>query len=160
MLLSGTTPLRDFMSLRDAMDRLFEDSIVSPGHWLTWSAGGTRSLPVDVYETPDALVVRALVPGVSHDAIDVQYQQGVLTLRAQYAAPELEEGSRWHLREIGAGGETVRRVTLPVEIDIDQAETAVQDGVLMLTLPKAPNARPRQIKVVANPRLTGSAGGS
>jgi HSP20 family protein len=157
-MLSGTTPLRDFMSLRDAMDRLFEDSIVSPGHWLTWKAGGTHYLPMDVYETPDSIVVRALVPGVSPEGIDVQYQQGVLSLRAQYPTPDQKEDARWHVREIGAGGETVRRVTLPVEIDIDHAQTAYQDGVLTLTLPKAPNARPRQIKVVANPQLTGSAG--
>jgi HSP20 family protein len=155
-MLSGTTPLRDFMSLRDAMDRLFEDSIVSPGHWLTWNSGGTRYMPLDVYETPESIVVRALVPGVSPDAIDVQYQQGVLVLRAEYPTPELKDGSRWHIREIGAGGETVRRVTLPVEIDIDHAETAYHDGVLTLTLPKAPEARPRQIKVVASPQLTGS----
>ncbi|HEX2194308.1 MAG TPA: Hsp20/alpha crystallin family protein [Candidatus Limnocylindria bacterium] len=160
MMLSGTSPLRDFMSLREAMDRLFEDSVVSPGNWLTWNSGGTRYLPLDVYETPDKIVVRALVPGVSPDGIDVQYQQGVLTLRAQYPQPEVKDGWRWHIREFGAGGETVRRVTLPIEVDIDHAETSFEHGVLTLTLPKAPEARPKQIKVSASPQLTGTASSS
>ena len=71
MARNGFSPLRDFMSLRDGMDRLFEDRWVSPGSWLTWSSTGTNFLPLDIYETADDLVVRAVVPGVSPDGIDI-----------------------------------------------------------------------------------------
>ncbi len=63
MARNGFSPLRDFMSLRDGMDRLFEDRWVSPGSWLTWSSSGTSFLPLDIYETADDIVVRAVHPG-------------------------------------------------------------------------------------------------
>src|SRR5690349_1434522 len=83
MAANARTPPRDSMSLRDAMDRFFADRWVSRGPWLTWGGAGTQSLPVDIYETPDETVVRALVPGVKPDNIDIQYQGGVLTLRTR-----------------------------------------------------------------------------
>jgi HSP20 family protein len=83
MARNGFSPLRDFMSMRDAMDRMFEDRWVSPGNWLTWSSVGTNYLPLDIYETADDIVVRAVVPGVAPEGIDIQFQGGVLTLRAK-----------------------------------------------------------------------------
>src|SRR5215210_7550258 len=109
---NGLRPLRDFMSLRDAMDRLFEESFVSPGSWSSVIGSGSRYLPLEIYETPDDVVVRAHVPGVTPDALDIQYHQGMLSLRARVTAPELPEEARWHLREIAAG-EYFRQVTLP-----------------------------------------------
>src|SRR5689334_14687123 len=93
MARNGMTPLRDFMSLRNAMDQLFEDRWVSPGPWLTWAGVGTQSLPVDIYETADDIVVRAVVPGVKPEDIDIQYQGGVLTLRTTTEPFELEQGA-------------------------------------------------------------------
>jgi HSP20 family protein len=74
MARNGYSPLRDFMSLRENMDRLFEDRWVSPGSWLTWSPMGTNCLPLDIYETADEIVVRASLPGVEPEGIDVQFQ--------------------------------------------------------------------------------------
>ncbi|MDP8903891.1 MAG: Hsp20/alpha crystallin family protein [Chloroflexota bacterium] len=146
MTLTGFRPLLDFMSLRDAMDRLFEESFVTPGNWYSWTANGTRYMPLDIYETNDDIVVRAVVPGVTADGLDVQYQHGVLTLRARSAAPEFKEGYRWLLHEI-APGETVRQVTLPREIDVDRAQASFENGILNLVLPKTEEAKPKQIRV-------------
>ncbi len=63
MTRNGFSPLRDFMSLRDGMDRLFEDRWISPGSWLTWSSNGTDFLPLDISETPDEIVIRAVGAG-------------------------------------------------------------------------------------------------
>lgn len=149
---NGLTPLRDFMSLRDAMDRFFDDRWVSPGPWLTWAGAGTQSLPIDIYETPDDIVVRALVPGVESQDIDIQYQGGVLTLRTRVEPYELEQGATGIVTEISAG-QAIRQVSLPRTVQVDQATTNIENGVLTLRLPKTADAKPKQIKVGSAPRI-------
>ena len=154
---NGFSPLRDFMSLRDGMDRLFEDRWVSPGSWLTWSSMGTNYLPIDVYETADDIVLRAVVSGVRPDGIDIQFKGGVLTLRAKAEEPDLPEGATWLVHEVSPG-EFIRQVTLPRAIDADRARTTFDNGVLTLTLPKSEDAKPKQIKVESTPTIgTGAA---
>jgi HSP20 family protein len=143
---NGFSPLRDFMSLRDSMDRLFEDRWVSPGNWLTWSTMGTTYVPIDVYETADEIVVRAVVSGVGPEGIDIQFQGGVLTLRAKAEEFDLPEGATWLVHEV-APGEYIRQITLPRAVDADKASTTFENGVLTLTLPKSEDAKPKQIKV-------------
>ena len=125
---------------------LFEDRWVSPGSWLTWSSTGTNFLPLDIYETADDLVVRAVVPGVSPEGIDIQFQGGVLTLRARSDEPAVPEDATWLVHEI-LPGEYIRQVTLPRTIDADTAHTTFDNGVLTLTLQKTADAKPKQIKV-------------
>jgi HSP20 family protein len=146
-LTTGFRPLRDFMTLRDAVDRLFDDSFVNPGNWYSVAgSGGSRYLPIDVYETPDELVVRAYVPGVSPDELEVNYQQGVLSLRATTEAPETQDGWRWYLHEIPSG-EVTRQISLPREIDVDQAKANFENGVLTLTMPKSAGSKPKKISI-------------
>ena len=159
MARNGFSPLRDFMSLRDGMDRLFEDRWVSPGSWATWSATGTNFLPLDIYETGDDLVVRAVVPGVEPEGIDIQFQGGVLTIRTKSDEPTLPEGSTWLVHEV-IPGEYIRQLTLPRSIDADKAHTSFENGVLTLTLPKSADAKPKQIKVAAAQQIGPSSAGS
>lgn len=154
MALNGLSPLRDLMTLRDSMDRLFDDRWISPGSWLTWTGVGTQQMPLDVYETPDDIIVRALLPGVHPDAIDVQFQNGTLTIRTEVDALELPENGNWLVREI-SGGQSIRQITLPPKIDVEHVQTAFENGLLTLTLPKMPDAKPKQIKV-ASARQLGS----
>jgi len=144
-VMTGFRPLRDFMTLRDAVDRLFDDNFANSGNWYSL-AGSGRYLPIDVYETQDEIVVRAHVPGVSPDELEVNYQQGVLTLRATMKGVESQDGWRWYVREIGAG-EVTRQITLPRGIDVDQASANFENGVLTLTLPKSATAKPRRITI-------------
>ena len=157
MLRNGFSPLRDFMSLRDGMDRLFEDRWVSPGSWLTWSSMGTNYLPLDVYETADDIVVRAAVSGIGPEGIDIQFQGGVLTLRAKAEEPELPEDATWLVHEV-TRGEYIRQVTLPRAVDADSARTTFENGVLTLTLPKSEDAKPKQIKVESAPQISAGQG--
>ena len=152
MARNSFSPLRDFMSLRDSMDRLFEDRWVSPGSWLTWSSMGMNYLPIDAYETADDIVIRAVVSGVDPDDIDIQFQGGVLTLRAKSVELALPEGATWLVHEV-TPGEYIRQVTLPRAVDADKAQTTFENGVLTLTLPKTADAKPKQIKVGSAPRI-------
>jgi HSP20 family protein len=140
------------MSMRDSMDRLFEDRWVSQGNWLTWSTMGTN-LPLDIYETSDDIVVRAILPGVGPEGIDIQFQAVVLTLRAKTDAPALPEGATWLVDEV-TPSEYIRQVTMPRTIDADKAHTAFENGVLTLTLPKTADAKPKQIKVATAPQIS------
>src|SRR6186997_844147 len=158
MARNGFGTLRDFVSLQNAMDRMFEDRWVSPGSWLTWSSLGANYLPLDVYETADDIVLRAVVPGVAPDGIDIQFQAGVLTLRAKSDETSIPEGATWLIQEV-APGEYVRQITLPRMIDAERARTTFENGVLTLTLPKTADAKPKQIKVKAPKEIgAGSAG--
>ena len=158
MARNGFSPLRDFMSLRDSMDRLFEDRWVSPGSWLTWSPG-TNYLPLDIFETSDDMAVRAIVPGVAPEGIDIQFQGGVLTLRAKSEATERPEGANWLVQEV-TPGEYIRQVTLPRSVDADKAETTFEHGILTLTLPKTADAKPKQIKVRSARQIGAGSNGS
>jgi HSP20 family protein len=157
MAVNGRSSMRDFMSLRDAMDRFLDDRWISPGSWLTWTGSGIQYLPLDVYETADDVVVRALVPGVAADGIDVQYQQGTLTIRTKLEEAELPQGATWLLHEVG-GGQSIRQVTLAPKVDVDQVQTTFEDGVLTLRLPKAADAKPKRIDVASAPRIGAGAG--
>lgn len=150
--------VRDFVSLRDAVDRLFEESFVHPDRLFSMAGTAARTMPLEIYETPEELVVRALLPGVTQDNLDLQYQQGVLTLRAKTETPSAHDDWTWHLREFGYG-EMIRTVTLPKEIDVDRAEAKFADGILTLTLPKAEQAKPKQIRIATQGQI-GSGTGS
>jgi HSP20 family protein len=149
---NGISPLRDFMYLRDAMDRFFEDRWVSPGSMLTVAGPGSQSLPMDVHETADEFVLRALVPGVKPEDIDVQYQSGTLTLRTKLAAFPVPEDATPLLNEIG-GGQAIRQLSLPRSVDVEGVTSTFEDGVLTLVLPKTADAKPRQIKVEAQAQI-------
>jgi len=96
--------------------------------------------------------VRAVVSGSDPDSIDIQFQGGVLTLRARTAEPDLPDGGTWLLHEV-TPGDYIRQVTLPRAVDADRARTTFENGVLTLTLPKSEDAKPKQIKVEAAPQI-------
>ncbi len=152
MAITQWNPLSEFVSLREAMDRLFNESFVADPFrtlWSTAGTGGTRLLPLDVYETEDAVVMLAAVPGISPEEIEITVNQGTVTLSGQVPnVAESESGKRatWHLHELPSG-KFRRTLTLPFEIDASRAEATFEHGMLRLHLPKAEMAKPRQIKV-------------
>jgi len=153
-VMTGFRPLRDFMTLRAAVDRLFEDGYANSGGGYYSLTGGSRYLPIDVYETPDEIVVRAHVPGVTSDNLEINFYQGVLTLRAVNPTVETKDGWRWYVHELG-GGEVTRQIALPRDIDVDHATADFDNGVLTLTLPKSASAKPRRIAIGTANGITG-----
>ena len=105
-----------------------------------------RSLPLEVYETPEQFVVRAFTPGVTPDNLTVEFDGGVLTIRAKMDVPELKEGWKTYLAEFPYG-EYVRQIRLPRKVDTEGVHSTFENGVLTLALPKAAEARPHRIEI-------------
>lgn len=129
------------VSVRDAVHRLLEDSFVRPqrGHSLT-------AFPVDVMETAEAVIVKASVPGVSKESLQVSYEKEFLTIKAELAQENAPEKGRFLLKERSFGTMS-RTFRLPFAVDVDQAGAQYKDGVLTLTLPKQESVKPRIIQI-------------
>jgi HSP20 family protein len=120
---------------------------------------GTTYLPLDIFETADEIVVRAVVPGVEPEDIDIQLQGGVLTLRARSSETVIPDGASWLVQEISPG-EYIRQVTLPRAVDADNAHSTFDNGILTLTLPKTADAKPKQIKIGSAPQIGAGSNGA
>jgi len=141
-------PFREMVSLRDAMDRLFEESFVRPfGGW-PFLTGEAQTLALDIYETDDDLVVEASLPGINPDEVDISVVGNTLTIKGEHEEKKEEEKGKYHCRERRYGA-FQRTVSLPVEVDANKAEAVFENGVLKLTLPKVEEARPKRIQVKA-----------
>ncbi len=137
-------PFSNVLSLREAMDQLFRDSFVAPFGLLTQT---TNSMPVDVYETGDAFVVEAFMPGLTPDNLTISVEQQTVTIHGEPRAEDLD-GMRPLVQERRVGAFT-RTFTLPVAIAADKVQAELADGVLSLTLPKSEEAKPRKIQIKA-----------
>ena len=139
-------PFREALSLRNAMDRLFEDSVIFPrGVMSRDMLESSNLMPINVYETPDELVLNALVPGIKSEDLDIQFQDGRLILDANLVAPKLENVT-FHYREIGYG-KVHREIALPFEIDTNKVEATIESGLLTLRLSKSEKVKPKKIQV-------------
>jgi len=143
-------PLGEMVSLRSAMDRLFEDSFVSPLTWRT-IGGGTESItpPIDVHETADELVVTAALPGMKAEDVEITMTGQTLTLRGEFKADDEVKKDQYLYRERRFGSFS-RTLQLPVRVQGDRAQATFADGVLTLSIPKAEEVKPRQIRINAN----------
>jgi HSP20 family protein len=143
-LVRRPSPFGELLSLRQAMDRLFEDSFVRPrGFGLATLDGGVLAL--DVTSTADALVVEAALPGVKPDEVDITVENGTLTIRGATAS-ERRGGGGYLVQEIRRG-EFARSVALPSGLEPDKANATFENGVLTLRIPKAEQVKPRQIRI-------------
>jgi HSP20 family protein len=145
-------PFAEMASLRQQIDRMFDE--VRPWRALGSVNGGEAYFPVDLFETADAVVVKASLPGVRPEDIDISVTGQVLTLRGEAKEEKEEKGENWYRRERRSGA-FARQFTLPAEVDAGKAHAEFEHGVLRLTLPKAEAARPKTIRVEAKPVLEG-----
>jgi len=134
-------------SLREAMDRLFEQSFMQPG-WLGAWMGPSDMLPVDVYETDDKLVVKAAVPGVKPEEIEVTVTGDLLTIKGEFRAEEKTENASY-LRQERRYGSFSRQIGLPAGVNTDKVQASFENGVLTLEMPKVEEAKVKTVKVVA-----------
>jgi HSP20 family protein len=132
------------VSLRDAVNQLFQDSFIRPGAWLTPFDGS--QLAVDVIENKDEVIVKASVPGMKPDDIDITLTGDQLTIKGETKSEEkIEEGS--YVRKERRYGAFQRTLTLPTAVMSDKAKAEFENGVLTLTLPKSEEVKPKSIKV-------------
>ncbi|MBK9145448.1 MAG: Hsp20/alpha crystallin family protein [Candidatus Melainabacteria bacterium] len=101
--------------------------------------------PVDIYQSENAFVVIAEMPGVDESSVDITLEKGILTIQGE-SHREILEGYRL-VRSEAPNGNYRRMFRLSEEVDLERADAVMKDGVLRLTLPKHENARPRKISV-------------
>lgn len=143
-----TSPFGELLSLRQAMDRLFEDSYVRPREWSD-DGSLTRALPLDIHATDDSLVVEAALPGIKPDDVDITITGDTLSITGKAAREERREEGGYLYQELQRGTFS-RTVSLPADLDTEAAQANFENGLLTLTIPKAEQAKPRQIKVSAS----------
>lgn len=136
-------PFNEVISLRDAMDRLFEDSFISR------SAGSvsTRGVAANLFETPEGFILQVPMPGTNSDDVEIVAQQDTLTLKWETKL-QVPEGATVHWNGIQRG-QYQQTFTLPAPINSESAEADYADGVLTLNLPKAEHVKARTVKVSA-----------
>ena len=136
-------PMTDFAYLFEQMDRMAQDAL----------GGSPRArvatLPADIYDQGEELIVQAFVPGIHAESLDITIDDGVVTIAGNF--PQLydsEEAANWswYTRELRSGT-FQRSFNLPFKVDVENVTARVEDGVLWLTMPKAPESRPRRIQV-------------
>jgi len=138
-------PFQDLVSLREAMDRLFEESVVRPGG-AALAPRATGTLAVDVYETDEDVVVKASVPGIDPEDLDISITGDTLTIKGETRAEEEVEEENYFYRERRYGAFS-RSMTIPTSVRADEAHAEFDDGVLTLRLPKTEEVKPKTIKV-------------
>jgi HSP20 family protein len=138
-------PFTELMSLRQAMDRLFEDSFVHTSRPLT-ALGEVTAPALDIYQTANEVVVKATLPGVKAEDITIDITGETLSIKGQTKA-EQEVKQEDYLYQERRYGAFSRSVVLPGGLKTDKAEATMDDGVLTLTIPKTEEVKPKAIKV-------------
>jgi HSP20 family protein len=137
-----TSPWSDLASFRSAFDRLFDEGAFRPVAW----SGYERHMPLDVSSTEDTITIEAALPGVRADDIGITVHQDTLTIAVREDGErEQTEGERVY-REVRRSRGS-RTITLPSGLDLDAATASFENGMLRLSLPRAEQAKPRQIAI-------------
>jgi HSP20 family protein len=144
MAIERWDPFREAVSLSDAMNALFRESFIRPSGAPGQPAAGL--LPLDVSETENEFVVKASLPGVKPEDVQVTVHGDTLTIQGESKGEDEKKGERWHLRERRFGA-FQRSLSLATPVDSDRARAQFEHGVLTLVLPKSEQAKPRQIKI-------------
>jgi HSP20 family protein len=135
-------PAREMMTLREAMDRLFDDAFTRP-----LAMGRETSVPaIDMYQTDDEVVVKAAIPGFKADDVQINVTGEVLSIRGELRQENESKEKAWQIRE-QRWGAFERSVVLPTQVVADKARAEFEDGMLTITLPKAEESRPKTITV-------------
>jgi HSP20 family protein len=136
------------VTLREAMNRLFEESFVRPSRSWPLATTASLSVAVDMHETDDDVTVEAELPGLKPEDVDVSITENALTMKGEFKSEEEGERDNVHFQERRYGS-FQRSITLPAAIDADAAEAEFDNGVLRITLPKVEETKPKQIAVKA-----------
>ena len=137
-------PMREMMTLREAMDRLFDDAFTRP---LSFS-GVSTSPAIDMYQTEDDVVVKAALPGLKVEDVDITVTGETLTLRGEFKQENEQKESSYYIREQRSGS-FERSLLLPTDVKADKAKADFADGILTITMPIAEEVKPKSIMIKA-----------
>lgn len=140
-------PFRDLVTLQDRMNRIFDDAFRgNRGTQDDWALGGSWAPTVDIYEHNGNLVLKAELPGIDPQDVDIRVENNVLTLRGERKLDNEVKQENYHRVERSYGSFS-RSFTLPNVVDTDKIKAEFKDGVLQLVLPKKEEAKPKQISI-------------
>ena len=146
-------PLGEISTFRRAMDRVFDD------FGQNWRGETELTFPIDLSETENEVVVKAVLPGIKPEDVDISVSEGVLTVKGESKFEQKTENENYYRQEIRYGA-FHRSVPLPSRVNHEQADAEFKDGVLTVTLPKAEEVRPKQIKVRPSAQTAGAGDGA
>ena len=143
MTITRWAPLRDFVTLRDAMDKAFEEGFLPPKLFMPENGG---MMPIDLFETPEHFTLKTMLPGIPAEKVDIEATTAQVTIKGEHKEDaKVTEGAR--VREELRYGKYERTVVLPAEIDPDKVEAVYENGLLTLVLPKAEVVKPKTVKI-------------
>jgi HSP20 family protein len=137
-------PFREMLTLREMMDRMIDEVFERP-FGVTF-AGQVPA--IDMYQTDNEVVVKAALPGVKADDVQINVTGDVLTIKGEIKQEEEQKGRSYHIRE-HRWGAFERSIILPTAVVADKARAEFENGILTITLPKAEEVRPKTITVKA-----------
>jgi HSP20 family protein len=141
-------PTREMMTLREAMDRLFNDAFTRPFSLMREGGSTWSSPPIDMYQTDNEVVVKAALPGVKSDEVQINVNNDILTIKGEVNHEDEKKNQSWHIRE-QSWGAFERSIALPTGVVSDRANAEFENGVLTITLPKSEKAKPKTISIHA-----------
>jgi len=143
--MTGWTPFWQLTNLRDEIDRLFETPLADFTRGTQQFLGGW--LPaVDLYEDKENVLVKAELPGMKKEEIEISLHEGVLTISGERKQEQKFKDAEMHRTERFIG-RFQRTISLPSPVQADKVNAAYKDGILTVTLPKTEEAKPKQIDV-------------
>jgi HSP20 family protein len=134
-------PSRDMMTLREAMDQLFDEAFTRPFGMMQFSMPA-----IDLYQTNDNVVVKAALPGMTAEDVEISVAGDTLTLKGEIRQKDEKEDAAYLIRE-QRYGRFERSLMLPTEVQSDKAKAEFENGILTITLPKSKQVRPKTITV-------------
>ena len=140
------SPLRELVAMQNDLSRLFGDFFRDATGQSDETPSGQWHPPMDVSETPDAFVIRAEIPGVEKDQLELSVENGVFTVRGERQREAQQEGESY-VRVERATGPFKRSISLPPSADPEQVAARYRDGVLEVRIGKQEQSKPRRIAV-------------
>lgn len=138
-------PMRELQTMRSLMDRLMDEPFFSAPQ--LWSQRGEGfSLPLDVIEEENEYIVKASMPGVEPDQVEITLTDNTLTIKGETKSESENSQTNYHVRERRYGS-FMRQISLPMAVDADKVDATHENGVLTLHLPKSETSRPKKISV-------------
>ena len=137
-------PFRDLAAMNSRLNRTLNDSCAPH----TEDAFGTWAPPVDIFEKNEQLVIRAEIPGVQKEDMDVRIENGVLSLHGERKQEiEVKEENAYRMERVY--GKFTRSFSLPTTVDATKVTATFKDGILEVTVPKAESAKPKKVQINA-----------
>jgi len=137
------SPFDQLSNLREEINHLFQTPFADLGRSSRFLNAWAPTL--DMYENKDAFTIRAEIPGVKKEDIDVSVQNGVLSISGERKGSERKEAENYRTERFF--GRFTRSITLPAPVNADKVKASYKDGVLSIHLPKTEEAKPKQIEV-------------